>query len=90
MPTKKKPNGIRRGKQKNKPKTHMVTRPWPTDSGALVTLRQINDHRLPVARTTLFRWADSDLLPRPIRIGKTLWWRAGDVDAALERLRQAS
>lgn len=41
-----------------------------------------------VTRQTIYNWMKQGLWPQPIRVGRSLMWRADDIRAALERLEQ--
>jgi prophage regulatory protein len=44
--------------------------------------------QLGIGRSTLWRWVQQGILPRPIRIGGIAGWRPEDIEAVIEQLRQ--
>jgi hypothetical protein len=41
-----------------------------------------------VTRQTICNWIKTGHLPQPIRVGRSIMWRAEDIRAALKRLEQ--
>jgi len=44
--------------------------------------------QLGIGRSTLWRWVQQGILPRPIRIGGIAGWRPEDIEAVIEQLRE--
>ncbi len=54
----------------------------------LITIDEVR-RRVPVSRTTLWRWSRSGKFPVPVRIGARAFWREADIEAFLARLGDA-
>lgn len=59
----------------------------PTDSGRLLTINDVA-FRLAISRNSVYRLVRSGALS-PVRVGERLRFRARDLDAYLERNREA-
>ena len=47
--------------------------------GELLTVNEVAE-RLRVGRRTVYRWTDAGLMPRPLKLGSLVRWRADELD----------
>lgn len=50
-----------------------------------VRASDIRDRIMPVGKSTIFRWVEAGILPKPARIGGVAYWRTPDVIEALRK-----
>lgn len=57
----------------------MTSQPTPTELDQLLTVKQVA-RRFAVSTATVWRLAKTHDIPQPIRIGRSVRWRASDLD----------
>ncbi len=65
----------------------VAQRPFPSESepNALVRWHQIKGF-IALSKTTFLRHAEAGLFPKPIKVGRALLWRSGDIRDLAARL----
>ncbi len=65
-----------------------IPAPFVTSGIRLIAIIEVLS-RVPVSRTTLWRWSRSGKFPAPVRIGARTFWREADIEGFLARLGDA-
>lgn len=76
--------------QSTKPPTRrekVADRPFPAESepNALVRWHQVKRF-IPLSKTTFLRHVEAGIFPKPMKVGRALLWRSGDIRALVARL----